>query len=118
MAQFVYLFRSDEQQHRQAMGSPQLMQQTMQKWMAWMQGLSEEGHIKDRGQPLERAGRLVKGKAKAVTDGPYAETKDIVGGYLLLEAKDLDQAEQLSKGCPIFESGGIVEIRPIMKTTP
>ena len=51
-----------------------------------------------------------------MTDGPYAERPgDIVGGYTLIEAKDLDQAAQLSLGCPIFEVGGIVEVRPIMK---
>jgi hypothetical protein len=59
------------------------MQQMMQKWMAWMKELGEKGHIKGQGQPLERTGKLVKGKQKTVTDGPFAEAKDIVGGYTL-----------------------------------
>jgi hypothetical protein len=91
------------------------MQQMMQKWMAWMKQLGEKGHLKDQGQPLERTGRLVKGKDKTVTDGPFAEAKDIVGGYTLIEASDLDQAVELSKGCPIFEVEGAVEVRPVMK---
>jgi hypothetical protein len=57
----------------------------------------------------------VKGSQKTVTDGPYAETKDIVGGYTLVEARDLEEAVDLSKGCPIFEVDGGVEVRPIMK---
>ena len=75
--------------------------------MAWLKELGEKGHIKDPGHPLERAGKLVKGKQKTVTDGPFAEAKDVVGGYTLIEARDLDQAVELSKGCPIFESEAV-----------
>jgi len=91
------------------------MQQMMQKWMAWMKDLGAKGHIKDRGQPLERAGKLVEGRQKIVMDGPFAEAKDVVGGYTLIEAEDLSEAVELSKGCPIFEVEGAVEVRPVMK---
>jgi hypothetical protein len=87
----------------------------MQKWMIWLKDLAAKGHIKDQGQPLERVGKLVKGKQKTVTDGPFAEAKDVVGGYTLIEASNLDQAVELSKGCPIFEVDGAVEVRPVMK---
>lgn len=110
MSEFVFLYRGGE-----AGRSPERAQQSMQKWMAWFQELSQKGHIKDRGLPLERAGKLVKGKQKAVTDGPFAEAKDVVGGFTLIEARDLDQAVELSKGCPIFEVDGGVEVRPVMK---
>jgi hypothetical protein len=110
MSEFVYLYRGGEPGR-----SPEQMQQIMQKWMGWMKQLGDKGHIKDPGHPLERTGKLVKGTQKTVTDGPYAETKDIVGGYTLVEAKDLEQAVTLSLGCPIFESGGLVEVRPVMK---
>ncbi len=110
MSEFLFLYRGGESGR-----SPELMQQMMQKWMAWMKDLGAKGHIKDQGHPLERTGKLVKGQKKAVTDGPYAETKDIVGGYTLIEAKDLSHATELSLGCPIFEVGGLVEVRPIMK---
>jgi hypothetical protein len=91
------------------------MQQMMQKWMAWMKDLGANGHLKDRGQPLERAGKLVQGRQKTVTDGPFAEAKDVVGGYTLIEAEDLSEAVELSKGCPIFEVEGAVEVRPVLK---
>jgi hypothetical protein len=110
MSEFAFLYRGGE-----AGRSPERAQQMMQKWMAWFKDLAQKGVIKDRGQPLERAGKLVKGKEKAVTDGPFAEAKDVVGGFTLIEARDLDHAVELSKGCPIFEVEGAVEVRPVMK---
>src|SRR5579871_6422814 len=101
MSEFLYLYRGGERD-----SSPEQAQQTMQKWMKW---------LTDLGQPLERTGKLVQGSKKTVTDGPFAEAKDVVGGYTLIEARDLDQAVDLSKGCPIFEFGGAVEVRPVMK---
>jgi len=110
MNEFVFLYRGGEPGR-----SPERAQQMMQKWMAWFKELAEKGHIKDRGQPLERTGKLVNGKRKAVTDGPFAESKDVIGGYTLIVAKDIDQAAELSKGCPILEVEGQVEVRPVMK---
>ena len=110
MSEFVYLYRGGE-----AGRSPERAQQMMQKWMAWFKELADNGHVKDRGQPLERAGKLVNGKRKAVIDGPFAEAKDVVGGYTLILAKDLNEAAELSKGCPILEVDGQVEVRPVMK---
>jgi hypothetical protein len=110
MNEFLFLYRGGE-----AGRSPERAQQMMQKWMSWLKELGEKGHIKDQGQPLERTGKVVRGKQKTVTDGPFAETKDIVGGYTLIQARDLEQAVQLSKGCPIFEADGAVEVRPVMK---
>ena len=110
MNEFVFLYRGGETGR-----SPERAQQMMQKWMTWFKELADNGHVKDRGQPLERAGKLVNGKRKTVTDGPFAEAKDVVGGYTLILAKDLNEAAELSKGCPILEADGQVEVRPVMK---
>ena len=110
MSEFVFLYRGGETGR-----APEAQQLVMQKWLAWMKDLGAKGHIKDPGHPLERSGKLVSGKQKTITDGPYAETKDIVGGYTLVQAKDLDQAVQVSLGCPIFEAGGLVEVRPVLQ---
>src|SRR5215831_12096921 len=104
MSEFVFLYRGGESGR-----TPERMQEVMQKWMTWLKGLAEKGHLKDQGKPLELTGKLVKGKQKIVTDGPFAETKDVVGGYTLIEARDLNQAVELSKGCPILERDGAVE---------
>ena len=110
MSEFVYLYRGGE-----AGRSPERAQQQMQKWIAWFKDLGAKGHVKDQGQPLERTGKLVRGKQKTVTDGPFAEAKDVIGGYTLIEARDLEQAVELSKTCPIFDVEGSVEVRPVMK---
>ena len=111
MNEYVFLYRGADRG-----GSLEAMQQRMQKWLAWMKDLAEKGHVKDQGHPLERSGRLVKGRQKTVMDGPFAEAKDAVGGYTLIQAHDLDEAVELSKGCPIFEADtGTVEVRPVLK---
>ena len=111
MSEFVYLYRGGDQSG----ASPEQRQQQMQKWGTWLKELGDKGHIKNAGQPLEPGGKLVKGKQKTVTDGPFAEAKDLVGGYTVVEAKDIAHAAELAKGCPILGIGGDVEIRPVMK---
>lgn len=114
MAQFLYLYRSTAAARQDAMGTPERAQQSMQRWIAWMHDLETKGHLKDRGQPLDREGKVVRGPHKAVTDGPYTEAKDLVGGFSIVEARDIDEAVVLSRGCPILEGGGSVEVRPVM----
>jgi len=109
MANFMYLFRSNPTAYQSM--SPEQMQQTMKKWMDWKDTLEKNGHIKQLGERLDGTGKVVRGKTKAVTDGPYIEVKDFIQGYMLVEARDIDQAVELSKGCPILESDGTVEIR-------
>ena len=111
MSEFVFLYRGGER----PVGSPEQMQRQMQKWMGWMKELTEKGHIKDPGHPLERTGKLVTGTQKTITDGPFAEAKDVVGGYTLVQARDLSHAVALTSGCPILDIGGFVEVRPVMQ---
>ncbi len=110
MSEFVYLYRGGRRAESPAEGEVQ-----MQRWVAWLQDLAAKGHIKDQGQPLDPEGKVVRGKQRTVTDGPYPESKDVVGGYTLVEAKDLAQAAELAGGCPIFDFDGLVEVRPVMK---
>lgn len=115
MSQFLYLYRMADAARQAAMGTPEQAQQSMQRWMTWMRELDAKGHLKDRGQPLERTGKVVRGQQKTVTDGPFTEAKDLVGGFTIVEARDIDHAVELSRGCPILEGGGSVEVRPVMK---
>ena len=108
MAAFMLIFRGQQPE-----ASPEQMQQTMKKWLAWFKELGDNGHIKYPGHPLQGTGKVVSGKQKIVHDGPYAEAKDVVNGFTLINAKDLAQAVELSKGCPILEAGGSVEVRPV-----
>jgi len=110
MSQFMYLFRGGNDWTK---ADPKDIQANMQKWVAWMKDLGAKGHFKGSGEPLDRTGKVVRGKSKTVTDGPYAEAKDIVGGYLLIEAKDIAEATELSRGCPLLEEDGSVEVRAV-----
>jgi hypothetical protein len=111
MSEFTYLYRGGAAWT----GSPEERQQHLAKWRAWFQELGANGHLKELGHPLENRGMVVKGSQKIVTDGPFAEAKDVVGGFSIIEAGDLTQAIELSKGCPILEVGGSVEVRPVQQ---
>jgi len=114
MSDYVYLFRISEEAQREAMGTPERAQERMKAWLAWMRDLEAKGHLKERGQPLDRAGKVVRGRKRMISDGPYVEVKDLVAGYIVVSAKDLAEAATLSEGCPILEGDGSVEIRPIL----
>jgi hypothetical protein len=109
MSEFIYLYRGGRRAESPAEG-----EQIIQKWTAWLQDLTSKGHIKDRGQPLELEGRVVRGKQRAVSDGPYPDSGQNVSGYTVVEANDLAQATELAAGCPIFDRDGAVEVRPVM----
>src|SRR6185437_12933844 len=114
LSDYIYLFRTTAEARRAAMGTPELAQKSMQRWLAWLGDLETKGHLKNRGQPLENEGKLVRGKNKVITDGPFAEVKDLVAGFMIVEARDISQAAELAKGCPILEGDGAVEVRPVM----
>lgn len=110
MGDFLYLYRGGRRGT-----TPEESEQIMQKWLAWMKELTASGNLKDPGQPLETEGKVVKDRRGTVTDGPFAEAKDLVGGFSLIEAENLAGAAELARGCPVFDAGGFVEVRPIMK---
>ncbi|HTP51217.1 MAG TPA: YciI family protein [Anaeromyxobacteraceae bacterium] len=109
MANFMLIFRGGNSSG----DSPEQMQQHMQKWFTWFEGLTKSGVYKGQGAPLETGGKVIRGSRKAVSDGPFAETKDLVGGYAIVEAKDLDAAVEIARGCPTYEKDGAVEVRPV-----
>ncbi len=109
MAAFMLIFRGAGARS----DSPEQMQQHMQKWLTWFEGLKKSGVYHGQGAPLEPGGKVIRGARKAVTDGPYAEAKDLVGGYAIVEARDLDAAVEVARGCPTYERDGVVEVRPV-----
>ena len=88
------------------------------KWTEWVGGLIKAGHAEMGPPPLENGGKVVRGSAKAVTDGPYAEAKDLVSGILVVSASSLAAAVELARGCPIYEYDGSVEVRPLQEMHP
>ena len=111
MSNFLFLFRGGDAARTEQ--SPEEMQEHMQKWGAWMGGLKEKGQLVD-GLPLSKEGKVVEKSGDLITDGPFAEGAEVVGGYLIVSADELNEAVEISKGCPIFEHEGNVEVREIM----
>jgi hypothetical protein len=113
MEKFIYLFRGGEN-HAHNANNSKAAQENMQAWMTCMGSLQQKG-ILAGGEPLQPTGKQVNGTKKTVTDGPFVEAKEMVGGYLIVNAKDINDAVEISKGCPIFNENGKVEVRPIQK---
>ena len=97
--------------------SPEQMQQLADKWMAWFNRLKDQGTA-IAGNPLEREGKIVSGKNCAVSDGPFAESKETIGGYFLLKVNTLDEAVAIAKECPGLPHGIRVEVRPVAGECP
>jgi hypothetical protein len=98
--------------------TPQEMQNVMDKITAWIERLQKAGTMK-AGQPLGHEGKVVTGKnGRTIADGPFAEAKEAIGGYLLLQVDSLDEAVAVAKEAPFLEHGGIVEVRPVAEVCP
>lgn len=110
MKDFLLIFRA-ESGAREAQ-SPEQMQATMKLWMDWIGGIAAQNKLTDRGNRLEAPGKVLR-PGNVITDGPYSEIKEAIGGYTIVKAGSLEEATELAKNCPILNIGGNVEIREI-----
>ncbi|HXY36120.1 MAG TPA: YciI family protein [Planctomycetaceae bacterium] len=109
MAKYLFVYRGAPD--AEAKMPPEQMQQVMQKWGAWIGEAMQKGWMVDPGDALLPEGRVVRGKV--VKDGPFVESKEVVGGYSVVEAPTIDAAAELAKGCPGLLYGGAVEVRTL-----
>jgi hypothetical protein len=113
--QYMFLFRGNEWQKGL---SPEEMQKVASQWMAWFERLTAQGKV-TAGSPLEKDGKVVSGKnGRVISDGPFAESKETVGGYFLLQVNSLDEAIALAQECPGLPYGAKVEVRPVAESCP
>jgi hypothetical protein len=110
MKDFLFVYRNDYK--NQPAASPEEMQAVTKKWMDWMGGVAAQNKLVSHGNRLGSEGRVVR-PGNVVTDGPYTEIKELIGGYSIVKAESYDEAVEIAKGCPIFEVGGNVEVRDI-----
>ena len=110
MPKFMFVYRGGNEEMKDA--SPEEMQQVMQMWMDWIQTGVEAGWMIDGGDALKPEGAVVNGDL-TVTDGPFAESKELVGGYSMVEAANLAAAVELAKTSPSPKYGGKVEVREL-----
>ena len=93
--------------------SPEQIQQVVNQMKAWFDRLTAEGKVK-AGKPLFHEGKIVSQKGgRSVTDGPFAESKEAIGGFFLLEVGSLDEVAEIAKDFPSLEYGATVEVRPV-----
>jgi hypothetical protein len=93
--------------------SQEQVQKVVADWAAWFERLTGEGRAIG-GHPLENHGKIVSGKkGRTVADGPFAESKEAIGGYFYLQVADLDEAIEIAKQCPGLDYGVTVEVRPV-----
>lgn len=97
--------------------SPEEIQSVMTRWNDWFEGLRQQGKIV-AGNPLENEGRVVTAKSGSISDGPFAESKEAIGGYFLLTVETTEEAVEIAKLCPALQHGIIVEVRPIAPACP
>ena len=93
--------------------SPEESQVQMGKWFEWV-GKLQAQNIYSGGHALIPTSKRLVGPGATITDGPFVETKELVGGYFVVKAKDWDEAVEISKDYPDFHLGGTVEVREIM----
>lgn len=98
--------------------SPEEMQQIMTRTMAWFDRLGREGKMK-AAQPLFEEGKVITGKGgRQVADGPFAESKETIGGYLMLTVGSMDEAVAIAQEWPLLDCGATVEVRPVAPQCP
>lgn len=111
MRDFMMLFHSEPNPNVEP--TPEEIQAEIKAWQDWMGGIGAQGKLKNAGEALGFEGKTMHADG-AITDGPYAELKEMVGGYIIVTAASIDEAIQLANGCPALQSGGKVEVRDIM----
>jgi hypothetical protein len=113
--EYMLLFRGDDWDRGLP---PEALQRVMDQVMAWFDGLQGQGKVK-AGQPLARKGKIISAqKGKVIADGPFAESKEAIGGYLLLRTVDFAEAVTIAKTCPTLHHGVSIEVRPVLDECP
>ncbi|WP_119079222.1 YciI family protein [Chitinophaga alhagiae] len=109
MNDFLLVFRRDYKT-KEIQPSPEQLQAHLSRWREWFDGLQARELLARPLQPWEATGKVLK-HDKTVTDGPYAEIKESIGGFIVIRANSYDEAVEIAKGAPILELGGTVEVR-------
>ena len=112
MKEFLLIFRRDVVTDAPAL-SPEQLQAMMKPWQDWVGGIAAQNKLVSPGNRLAGEGKVLK-PGNIVTDGPYVEIKEAIGGYTVVRAESLEEATALSANCPILQVGGNVEIRRII----
>ena len=112
MKEFLLVFRRDFNS-AEAQPSPEQMQNMMSDWQNWMGSIAAQNKLASSGNRLSSDGRVVKANS-VITNGPYVELGEAIGGYIIVKSATIDEAAELAIGCPIIKIGGNVEVRTVV----
>lgn len=108
MEDFVFLFRRPEPAGPEL--SPADMQAVFKKWNDWFGGIAAQGKLNNLGIRLTNQGKILK-PGGVITDGPFVEIRELLNGFIVVKAENMEDAVTLAHGCPILDVNGTVEIR-------
>lgn len=113
-SQYLLLFRGSTWYRELSVNE---LQEIMGRTNEWIDQMISSGVYK-AGQPLEEQGRVISARSGSVSDGPFTESKESVGGYVLIEADSLDHAVEIARGNPMILHGLTVEVRAVTEDCP
>jgi hypothetical protein len=113
MASFLLLLHDGAGQF--STQSPEETMAIVKEYMAWSERLRKDGKYLGSNKLTDEPGKVLRPKngRVVVTDGPYAETKELIGGYYCISAADYDEACRIAESCPQVKYGGHIEVRQI-----
>jgi hypothetical protein len=112
MKDFLLAFRMDYTNMPDP--STEQAQAMSKRWMDWIGGIAAQGKLASQGNRLEGTGKVLKPN-NVVTNGPFTEIKESLGGFSIIKADSYEAAIEIAKGCPILNVGGSVEVREVGK---
>lgn len=111
---FLFLLRNTEWGHDMP---PSEALAALESMLGWVEDMRARGIFR-AGQPLSPAGRVIRTAKGAAEDGPFAETKEIVGGFIMVRTNSIEEAEQEARKCPVLNLGMYIEVRPLLNNCP
>lgn len=112
MKEYLLLLRGGDAPHLDPVKTPEEWQKHMGEWKIWMGNLVADGKLSG-GSPLAQTGRVIQGRSKVTTDGPFAEGKEMIAGYLMIKADNYNEVLELSMSCPGLANDSTIEIREV-----
>jgi len=109
MKEYMMIFRNERKENTL---SPEQINAVMKQWQGWIAGIAAKGNYSGTNRLLPE-GKTIRAN-KTITDGPYAEGKELLGGYLIVKANSIDEAMKMAAECPGLLYGGSVEVRSVM----
>jgi len=117
MPSFMMLLHGPADRPRQSASNPQEFTRMTREYMEWADRMRAQGQLKGGNKLTDDAGKILRtqGGRLSTTDGPYAESKEIVGGFFVISAGDYTEACRIAESCPHLKYGSYIEVRQVQE---